>query len=957
MSTERWQQLDRIFIEAVQRPADERSAFIDDACGTDAALRTDLLALLAAVDDSSDFMATSAFEFLAKTVAAGGWRLEVGERVGAYVVLNRLGAGASGEVWRARDERLGRDVAIKVVLPHATSDAERLRRFAEEARLAGSLNHANVLTVYDVGEHAGLPMLVTECLEGQSLRRRLGAGPVPVGKAINVALGLARGLAAAHARGVVHRDVKPENVFLRTEGDVKILDFGLAKLLPSLGGDVAAQPPAIDGVVLGTPGYMAPEQVRGGPVDARADLFAVGVITCEMLTGINPFKRASVLETLHATLTADVPDLAAAGRGISPAIARIVLRLLEKSPEARFQSAQDLAWALEQLADGSSLDQTRYRGAPATRARWRGWAAAGVVLAAGLSGAAVYSTRAVSSGEADPIRLTQFTWALPEGLVLDSAPVVSPDGHRIVFAARTDAAPNRLFVRELAALEPVVVVGTEGARQPFWSPDSTSVGFFARGKLITMAVDGGAPVTIADAPDPRGGTWSSSGVIVFQSHHLDMGLSQVPAAGGATRPATVLDITGPDTTHRWPAFLPDGIHFVYQVISTVDERRGVYLGSVVAPAAPAAPLFRSSSGAVFVSLPDRDSGLLLSAEDGWIEARTFDAAERRVVGDALRIDIASQITTPQYPALLSASADLLTFASSEIPNGMHIATASRTGGDLVIWPERNIGGFLRVSPEGGRLARTLLDPLRANNDIWHYDLDRGTRVRVSTSRDHDVSPAWSPDGSRIAYRSGTNTAPTLKISSADGVGPVQTLACPRPYCEPTDWSPDGFLVVNVSEGDVWAVPFDSSTPPRPLLNESFLERDARISPSGRWLAFVSDESGRPVVSVRSMSEPLRRYVVSMSGGDQPVWRRDGKELFYVDAKRFLQRVPVSATADGGLSFGAAQAVKIPRFAERHWGTVYDVSPDGMRVYFPHPATAQAPSELGVVLGWRALLQR
>jgi serine/threonine protein kinase len=263
MSTERWQQLDRIFIEAVQRPADERSAFIDDACGTDAALRTDVLALLAAVDDSSDFMATSAFEFLAKTVAAGGWRLEVGERVGAYVVLNRLGAGASGEVWRARDERLGRDVAIKVVLPHATSDAERLRRFAEEARLAGSLNHANVLTVYDVGEHAGLPMLVTECLEGQSLRRRLGAGPVPVGKAINVALGLARGLAAAHARGVVHRDVKPENVFLRTEGDVKILDFGLAKLLPSLGGDVAAQPPAIDGVVLGTPGYMAPEQVRG----------------------------------------------------------------------------------------------------------------------------------------------------------------------------------------------------------------------------------------------------------------------------------------------------------------------------------------------------------------------------------------------------------------------------------------------------------------------------------------------------------------------------------------------------------------------------------------------------------------------------------------------------------------------------------------------------------------------
>jgi Tol biopolymer transport system component len=289
---------------------------------------------------------------------------------------------------------------------------------------------------------------------------------------------------------------------------------------------------------------------------------------------------------------------------------------------------------------------------------------------------------------------------------------------------------------------------------------------------------------------------------------------------------------------------------------------------------------------------------------------------------------------------------------------VHVAIASRTGADLVIWPEREIGGFFRISPEGGRLARTVLDHIRANPDIWIYDLVRGPQFPISTSRDHDVLPVWSPpDGRRVAYRSGTNGAPTLKIANADGVGQVQTLPCPRPYCEPTDWSPDGFLVVNVSGGDVWAVPVDPTAPARPLLAESFMERDARISPDGRWLAFVSSESGRPVVSVRSVSASLWRHVVSASGSDQPVWRRDGTELFYLNAERFLHRVTVTPTADGHLEFGTPEPVPIPRFAERHWGTVYDVSPDGSRVYFPHPGTARAPHEFGVVLGWRALLQR
>jgi serine/threonine protein kinase/Tol biopolymer transport system component len=967
MIGDHYDRIDRIFVAALQLAPEQRLAFVRSECGADDALRSEVLSLLSAAEESRDFMARPALERLSEAIATHGWRIQPGDRIGAYTVLGRLGAGGASEVWRAKDERIGRDVAIKVLLPHLSSDIDRLRRFAEEAKTAGALNHSNVLAIYDVGEFRGLPFLVSECLEGESLRSRVEKGPLAVDRAVAIALQVARGLAAAHARSIVHRDLKPDNVFLTADNGVKILDFGIAKLRMPDAASVRAPTHTLTGMIVGTAGYMAPEQIRGDDVDARADLFALGVVLFEMLSGRRPFGGDSIFETLHAILTVPAPDLAEAAPHVPPAVSDVVRRLLEKAPGSRFQSAVDLAWALERTAGervdadvirrtgprSSTFDTRPVRLNPGV-ARWARWLPATGLALAIASAPWWVPGRGARAIDVPP--MTRFTWSLPPGTGLDSAPVVSPDHRRIAFTGQNDG-NTRLFVRDLASVDAVAVGGTEGAKQPFWSPDGTYLAFFANGKLMTVAVEGGAPMTIASAPDARGGTWGASGVIVFQSHHLDTGLSQVPAAGGEVRPATLLDVTGPDTTHRWPAFLPDGVHFVYQVVSTVDERGGVYLGAIAAPAEPAAPLFRSSSGAAYVPLPGSDAGLLLSAEGRWIEARTFDPVARRVVGGARRVDIPAQIATPQYPALFSASAELLTFASTEVPSGYHVATASRTSADLVIGPERAIGGFLRLSPDGGRLARTRLDPIRANNDIWIYDLGRGTQVRVTTSRDHDVLPVWSPDGSRMAYRSGTNASPTLKVSGADGVGPVQTLPCPRPYCEPTDWSPDGFLVVNVSGGDVWAVPVDPSGPARPLLTESFMERDARMSPDGRWLAFVSDESGRPVVSVRGVAAPARRFVVSMSGGDQPVWRRDGKELFYVDAERFMQSVSVRTTADGGLAFGAPRSVSIPRFAERHWGTVYDVSPDGSRVYFPHPGSARVPHEFGVVLGWRALLER
>ena len=968
MNTERWQQLDRVFIEAIQRPAAERSGFIADACRNDAALKAEALELLAASDDSSEFMATSALEYLARTVAAGGWSLKAGERIGVYTVLNRLGAGSSGEVWRARDERLGRDVAIKIMLPHASSDSERLRRFAEEARLAGSLNHPNLLTVHDVGEHAGLPMLVTECLDGQSLRRRLEAGPLPVGKAISVAFGIARGLAAAHARGVVHRDVKPENVFLRTDGDVKILDFGLAKLQPALASQPAAQRLTVDGLILGTPGYMAPEQVRGEPADAGADLFAVGVITYEMLAGRNPFKRASIVETLHATLTADAPDLTASIPGIPPALAKLVMRLLEKDPQARFLSAQDLAWALEQLVDVSAGARTLSRNTPARRrASWRGWVATTAVLAAGVLGAGIYWTRGIRDGAADVTRLTQFTWELPQGLALVSPPVVSPDGERIVFAARADAEESRLFVRDLGTLEPVVVAGTEGAKQPFWSPDGQALGFFARGKLLKLALPGGAPVALAEAMDGRGGTWSRRGIIVYQPDLVGSALFKVPGSGGRAEPVTQLDRAQADLSHRWPVFLPDDHHFLYFVRSVNEKRRGVYVGRIDAPAAmPGTPLLLSESEPVWVpDASDARFGDLLTVNQRRIEVRRFDAERQVLIGDARALEWRAGAQTPYHPAMVSASQTTLAFASDRVPFGQRLASVDRTGDHLQL-QEAEAQGWVRLSPDGRRLARQRIVDGPENPDIWVDDLDRGTRLRISSAPAPDIYPVWSPDGNRLAYVTGNPPGRVgervISIAAADGSGVVETFPCPGgvdTYCEPTDWLADRLFVTvrTVRGGDIWSVTTDKSHAAKPLLAEPYSEHDGRVSPDGGWLAYVSDESGRPEVSVRSLVGPARRIVLSPDGGNQPVWRKAGSELFFVDPEGRLRAVPMtqSNTTTRDPTFGLPVVLPIPPIGFGHWGTQYDVSADGRRIYFMQRNRDAPPSSITVVLGWRSLL--
>jgi serine/threonine protein kinase/Tol biopolymer transport system component len=961
MSSERWQQLEQIFADARQLPVEARPEFVARSSGADETLRREALSLLAADDAPDGFLAEPALDRLAQSVASDGWSLQPGERIGAYTILRLLGAGGAGEVWRARDERLGRDVAIKVLLPHFSSDAERLRRFMDEARTAGALNHSNILTVYDVGEHRGNPFLVSECLEGQSLRPRLDAGPVRTNEAVTVILGIARGLAAAHGRGIIHRDLKPENVFVRADGGVKILDFGLAKLE----GTPAGTSHTMTGVIVGTAGYMAPEQIRSEDVDARADLFALGVMSYEMLTGQHPFRGGSTFETLHAVLTIDPPHVAGLNAQIPAALGRIVMRLIEKAPDARFQSALDLVWSLEQVDTGAAAVPVPSPHASESTLWWRSrpmvWMVAPLVSALLLfSGWVLFPA---TSREPREPELTRFTWPLPAGLGLGSAPVVSPDSRHIAFVG-TGTSGSRLYVRGRRSPDAVAIPGTEYAQHPFWSPDSASIGFFGRGRLMKVAWPGGAPVPLAEeALFPFGGTWSPSGTIVFAPDVILAGLRRVGAGGGTAEPATLLDVPLGDTSHAWPVFLPDGVHFLYFVRSAQDERRGLYLARSDTPASPAGSLLlRSDSNAVYVPLPGTSEGVLLYVVDGRVEARRFDSRTMKVAGDARTIaGLSAADTSSTQAAMLSASPDVLAFAATTVPYGNRIEAVDRKGQRVRLWDEPEAQNWPRLSPDGQRLARQRVDGLRNTPDIWVEDLDRGTKTRVTTAVEPDIRPVWSPDGRYLAYVSGNLPfrpgKRVLSVAGADGTGVVRTFPCPGEYCEPTDWTPRG-LLVNVLSGraaDVWIVPTEDGATAEPVLAEAVTERDARMSRDGRWVAYVSEESDRPEVSVRSVSGPPKRVLISAEGGDQPVWRSDGTELFFVDLQGHLRSVSVRWSRDGLPTFGLPAKLNVPPLGRGHWGTPYDVSPDGGRIYFLRRNDDPPPHEIHVVIGWRALL--
>ncbi|HEY3026455.1 MAG TPA: protein kinase [Pyrinomonadaceae bacterium] len=819
--------------------------------------------------------------------------IAAGTKLGRYEIRSKIGEGGMGEVYLARDTQLGRDVAVKVLPSTYSDDAERLHRFEQEACAASALNHPNILSIYDVGTHDGSPYVVSELLEGQTLRQRISGITLPPRKTIDYSLQIAHGLAAAHEKGIVHRDLKPDNLFITNDGRVKILDFGLAKLTGA--GDTALSQTSIPtrrvdtdpGKVMGTVGYMSPEQVKGRGVDHRSDIFSFGTILYEMLSGRRAFHGESAAETMSAILKEDPPDLSEANQRISPALERLVNHCLEKNPESRFHSASDLAFALEALS-GSTGASTQTVTMPALAPQWirrhalTGWIIAGAAILLAVTIVAFTYFRRAPIGE---IQATRFSIFSPEKTTLSGASdFISPDGRRVIFPAINKDGKRQLWIRSLDSLNAQPLPGTEEGVQAFWSPDSRFIGFSAGGKLKKMEVSGGPATTLADAPVFRGGAWNREGVIIFGSN-INGPLYRITSAGGPATAITTLDATRNQSAHSWPRFLPDGRHFLYLARSILREKSAIYVGSL------------DSSDSKFLINADSTPayappGYLLFLRERTLMAQAFDAGKLQLTGEPFPIAEQVGFNPSNARAFFAVSDNGVLVYRDFVFTDTQLAWFDRTGKQIA--PVGTVGQItnLALSPDEKLVAVTRFDTQTGSTDLWLIDQARETRLTFDPA--NDASPVWSPDGIRIAFNSSRSGSIDLYVKPVSG-GTEDLLFKSSNPKGPQAWSADGrFILYSEADPktnlDLWVLPQFGDQKPIPFLQTAFIETQGRFSPDGKWVAYASNESGTFQIYVRPFPPSSGQWMVSTNGGNQPRWRRDGKELFYLAPDRKLMVV-------------------------------------------------------------------
>jgi eukaryotic-like serine/threonine-protein kinase len=892
-----------------------------------------------------------------------------GSRFGPYEVLSALGAGGMGDVYRARDARLDRDVAVKVLPPLWAGNADRLRRFEQEARATAVLNHPNILAVYDVGTHDGQPYLVTELLEGATLREALNHGALPASKAVDIARQVASGLAAAHAKGVAHRDIKPENLFLTPDGRVKILDFGLAKLTDDAGDSGRTRSPAATetGMVLGTVNYMSPEQVRGLTADTRSDIFSVGVVLFEMLSGARPFQGDTGVETMSAILKKDPPELSAPNDPRLPALNRIVRHCLEKNPDERFQSAQDLAFALQSSSTSDSTPSASAVLAGSTsaatprRGRERvAWAIATVFCVSTIGLAIVPYLRRTPAAPVLRVAIPlppAATIRRLAGSLSGSAPnplALSPDGRYLAFVATVGTTPF-LWLRPLDSQTANRLGGTEGAVGPFWSPDSQSIGFFATGKLTRIGVDGGDPQTLAETNGLGGASWSREGVIlVAPATGGEGGLVRVPASGGAISPVTRLDPAHGDTNNVWPHFLPDGRHFLYNIMGR--DNPGIYVGSLDSADRKQLLAFNLAdpNDVGLSTLAYAAPGYVLYVRGQTLMAQPIDLEHFRFSGPAVPVAEGVEKVGPGTAAFSVSATGVLAYWGGTGVQPSQLTWRARDG--TVISRIGAPEGYTEVAlaPDERRIAVSRVDPGK-QSAIWILDVTRGTALKV-TFDPVSIGPVWSPDSAAVAYGSARDGPPSLFQKAVSGSSQDVLLFKSHSSNVPTDWCghTDGRSILFVAaaektQSDVWMLPLTGERKPVVLLQTPSNEVDARCSPDGRWLAYSSDETGRQEIYVTSFPTPGGKWPISTSGGTQPQWRRDGTELFYLAPDRTLMSVRVGA----GATFEAGAVT--PLFQIR--GSSYASSADGRRFVTNDPIGEPTAQPITIVLNWTAGLRK
>jgi Tol biopolymer transport system component len=868
--------------------------------------------------------------------------LSGGTRLGPYEIIEPLGAGGMGEVYKSRDTRLERTVAVKVVSASLASDPTWRQRFDREARILAALSNPHICPIFDVGRHDGVDFLVMEYLDGETLTARLARGPLPVDLALRHAIEIADGLAAAHREGVSHRDLKPGNIMLTRSG-ARLLDFGLAR-----GGPLRSHPsdhPTISsgltatGTILGTVQYMAPEQLEGKETDARTDIFAFGSVVYEMVTGRKAFEGQSQASVIAAILEQEPPPISSLQRMAPPAFDRAVKKCLAKDPEERWQNARDLRDELKWIAEGSS--QT---GVPVTvavrRKRWAllSWSLIATLAAALLTLAAVHFRQPA----ADVSRVV-FTVARPgsrANVLWGAAPELAPDGKRLVFPGPTPAGRSVLWVRSLDSLTARPLAGTESEwPAAFWSPDGQSIGFFADGKLKRIDVSGGPAHTLANAPDNWGGTWSPAGIIVFSPRAGP--LFQVSASGGPATPALELDRSRQEISHSWPHFLPDGRHFLYVVASADASRHGVYLASLDSKQSQL--LIRESDGAVF-SPP----GYLVFARGRTLFAQAFDLGKMQIAGEAFAIPGQDgQVITTEWSLFSASRNGVLSYVSTR-PRAFRLSWYDRKGKVLETIGDPAPYASFALSPDEKRLA---LD--HADGQIWVLELASGIATR-HTLKSSGGDPVWSPDSRQLVFTVFEGFTGNLyrKVIAGGSEEPLFKSG-ENKYAQ--QWSNDGtsILFMNQDGTALYRLPVSGDPKPQMLVQDPSTKDEFRLSPDGRWIAYNSLESGRWEVYVASFPSFGGKRQVSSGGGCQAHWRRDGKELFYLDLQGKLMAVDVTT----GPSFEATAPrplfqtpIPVNPVIDQ-----YVVSGDGRKFILGMPLGEEEP--ITVMLNWTAGLKQ